>query len=79
MLIGYRHSEDCTLEPMSPEKQTLSVAHTGVTYRFRNYTSRPDWPFGENDILAPTFSCERISPDNELAIMVSDSLQANTY
>lgn len=76
LLISFKESED-QVEPLSPERQTLSVAHRGAAFRFRNMDSQTDWIFGDNWIISPQFTCEAISPDNILANIIGDSIKSS--
>lgn len=76
LIIGYDEQQGNLIQPISPEQQTLEIAHIGAAYRFRDYTLQNQWPNGENEILAPAFKGADISPSQIISAAMTESLRS---
>ena len=72
LLVSYKISED-DLEPVCPNKQSQGKLCLGALYRFRDYSRRAEWPFGENECLPGLFTGKSVSPKNMFAIIMQRS------
>lgn len=73
MVVSYRQDDEGLYTPFSPQRIAEAEAHLGAIYRYRDMTETLFWPGTNHELVAPTFTGNRVDPD----IGLSDLLVAS--